>query len=424
MEVIIDPGPITGHIQAPASKSHTQRVFAAALLHHGKTIVYHTGISADELAALEVIQQLGAGITRLDNGGIEIAGNGVNPAHGYIYCGESGLAARLFTPIASISNLPVEIKGSGSLTKRPMDTFNTVLPVLGVTLPHFNGHVPFMVTGPLVAISVTVDGSMSSQFLSGLLFALCYRAQAPLTVEVNDLKSKPYIDLTLEVLRYFGKQVTHENYKYFYIDPSTFTYQYEMTVDVEGDWSNAAYWLVAGAINGSVTVKGLNLLSVQADKIILQLLTDIGARIAVSDGEISVRTSDLQPFEFDATHCPDLFPILAVLAACCDGDSYITGMHRLYHKESNRTESIAEMLLQFEVPFSIEDDTLCITGTTGLEGATIESYNDHRIVMAASIGALRANDTVTITGADAVNKSYPSFFKQLAASGVNCAIIE
>ncbi|MDR3679279.1 MAG: 3-phosphoshikimate 1-carboxyvinyltransferase [Flavipsychrobacter sp.] len=421
MEVIINPGPISGPVHAPASKSHTQRVFAAALLHHGKTIINNAGMSADEIAALEIIAQLGATVNR-HPGHIEIIGNGINTEHGFISCHESGLAARLFTPIAALSLNPVEIKGSGSLLNRPMDTFNTILPELGVKLLHFNGHIPFTVAGPLIPASIKVDGSLSSQFLSGLLFAICYRAKEPLTIEVENLKSTPYIDLTLEVLRHFGKHITHDSYRFFHIDPTLFIYQYDIHIDVEGDWSNAAYWLVAGAINGNIKVKGLSLQSVQADKAILQLLADIKARITISEDEITVRTSDLEPFEFDATHCPDLFPILAILAACCDGDSYITGMHRLHHKESNRAESVAEMLLQFEVPFSIEDDTLCITGTNGLERTTIDSYNDHRIVMAASIGALRANGPVNITGAEAVNKSYPHFFEQLSALGAHCTI--
>jgi 3-phosphoshikimate 1-carboxyvinyltransferase len=421
MEVLIDPGPVCGQVHAPASKSHCQRAFAAALLHHGTTIITNAGMSADELAALEIIAQLGATVNQ-QPGHIEVTGNGINSEHGFISCGESGLAARLFTPIAALSLHPVHIQGTGSLLNRPMETFNTVLPALGVTLPHFNGYVPFTVAGPLVAKSIKVDGSYSSQFLSGLLFALCYRAQEAIIVAVDNLKSTPYIDLTLEVLRHFGKHIINDNYKTFYINLSKFTYQYNMTIDVEGDWSNAAYWLVAGAINGNVQVRGLSLQSVQADKAILRLLTDINAQITISENEIAVQTSDLEPFEFDATHCPDLFPILAILAGCCDGDSYITGVHRLHHKESNRAESIAEMLLQFEVPFSIEDDVLCITGVNGLERATIDTYNDHRIVMAASIGALRANGPVVITGAEAVNKSYPHFFEQLSAAGVQCNI--
>jgi 3-phosphoshikimate 1-carboxyvinyltransferase len=421
MQAVINPCYIKGTITAPASKSMMQRACAAALLHKGKTTIYHPGHSNDDKAALQIIQQLGATVTIHANDTIEILSKGIAPVSDFIDCGESGLSARLFTPIASLSKQPITIQGHGSLLKRSMQAFGHVLPHLGVTLPDFNGHLPFTVQGPIQTQDTAVDGSGGSQFLSGLLFAICDVATQPVTIEVSNLKSKPYIDLTLEVLDHFGRTVTHHNYHTFYIEPSSFTHTPHIAVTIEGDWSSAAYWLVIGAIQGGITIKGLNLESAQADRDLLQILQDANANMTCTDDGIQMRSSNLIAFECDATHCPDLFPVLAILAACCEGESYIYGLHRLFDKESNRVESIAELLLQFEVPFSMEDDMLCVTGIAQLERATIESYNDHRIVMAAAIGALRANGAVVINDAEVVNKSYPDFFKHLNSMGAQCS---
>jgi 3-phosphoshikimate 1-carboxyvinyltransferase len=430
MKVRVEPGNISGIIAAPPSKSMTQRAYAAALLHRGKTIIHNAGRSDDENAALQIIQQLGAnvilhtdvphlqGVAHLT----EIESNGINPISGAINCGESGLAARLFTPIAALSAKEILIKGRGSLLQRPMGGFAEVLPALNIDLSGFNGFVPFSIKGPLQARSVKVDGTGGSQFLSGLLFALAYVATGPITIEVRGLKSIPYIDLTLEVLAHFGKPVTHDDHTMFYIDPAFFINKGTVEMKIEADWSSAAFLLVAGAIAGNISVQNLQVNSTQADRAILDILKDIGAEISMDNDSISVKRSPLQAFEFDATHCPDLFPVLSVLAACCDGESYVKGVHRLFHKESNRAESISEMLQDFDVPFSLEDDMLCITGVKKLQGTIINSYNDHRIVMAAAVGALRANGPVDILQTDAVNKSYPGFFNDLILCGGRCIL--
>lgn len=303
-----------------------------------------------------------------------------------------------------------------------MHVFADVLPALGVSMPHFLGHIPFTVSGPLTAASITVDGSISSQFLTGILFALTASAQAPVTIQVNELKSTPYIDLTLSVLAHFGTPVIHEHYQQFHIDPALFTQEGAIEINIEGDWSSAAFMLVAGAIAGNVKVNNLDTKSLQADTAILQVLQQCGAHMNVEENSLTTKIALLNAFEFDATHCPDLFPILSILAACCQGESAIKGLHRLFHKESNRAESIAEMLQQFGVSFSMEDDVLFITGTGQLDNATIDSYGDHRIAMAAAIGALRARGAVVIHDAESVNKSYPAFFEDLSSLGINCTI--
>jgi 3-phosphoshikimate 1-carboxyvinyltransferase len=420
MEVRVEPGNIGGTVTAPPSKSMTQRAYAAALLHRGKTIIHNAGNSDDELTALQIIQQLGATIISQMDGTIEITSNGVSPLSDHINCRQSGLSARLFTPIAALCEKEIKIEGEGSLLLRPVDGFGTILPELGVQLSGFNGFVPFSLKGPLQGKAIKIDGSDSSQILSGLLFALGACATVPATIEVSGLMSKPYIDMSLEVLAHFGKPITHDDYEVFYIDPAFFVHKETVEINIEADWSSAAYLLVAGAIAGDIAVQNISTASLQADRAILDVLTSTGAELVVDSDSISIKKTRLQPFEFDATHCPDLFPVLAILAACCKGESYIKGVHRLFHKESNRAESISEMLQDFDVPFSIEDDTLCITGVKKLQGTVINSFNDHRIVMAAAVGALCANGPVDILQSDAVNKSYPGFFQDLILCGGKC----
>ena len=423
MQVTIDPGSISGTVKAPPSKSMTQRAYAAALLHNGRTSIHNAGHSDDEQAAFGIIQQLGAKISNKADDNIDIESGGVMPVSSEINCTESGLCARLFTPIAALSGHVITIAGRRSLLHRPMHGFGEVLPLLGVSLNDFNSHLPFELQGPLQARSIKMNAESGSQFLSGLLFAYSSCAKEPVEIEVSGLKSKPYIDLTLDVLRHFGKPISHNDHGTFYIAPSLFTYPDTVSINIEADWSSAAFLLVAGAIAGGVTVKNLNTLSRQADRAMLDVLNSAGADVTVDNDTITVKKSRLQAFEFDATHCPDLFPVLAVLAACCDGESEVKGVHRLFHKESNRAESISEMLENFAVPYSLEDDALCITGIRKLQGTVIDSYHDHRIAMAAAVGALRANGPVDITHAGAINKSYPRFFEDLISCGVKCNLL-
>ena len=422
MLAIVYPGKISGKVAAPPSKSMTQRAYAAALLHRGTTIIHNAGESNDEQAALNMALALGAEIVERTDDRITIKSSGVSPAHDIVNCGESGLAARLFTPIASLSDKELTILGTGSLPSRQMHGFEDALTALGIVISNFSGNLPITVKGSIQPRPISIDAGAGSQFLSGLLFALSYAATEPIVIKVESLSSRPYIDLTLDVLKQFGRVVTHNNYKEFYIDPAQFSHTETVEINIEGDWSGAANLLVAGAIAGSITVSNLNILSRQADRAILDVLRDAGALISTDGNEVSIAATKLTGFDFDATHSPDLFPILSVLASCCMGDSTIIGVHRLFNKESNRAESISELLQSFNVPFSIEDDVLCIEGVQQLQGTIIDSYNDHRIAMAGAIGALCANGPVDISEAGSVNKSYPHFFNHLSLCGVKVEI--
>lgn len=410
------PGTISGTLTAPPSKSSMQRACAAALLHPGTTRLINPGISNDDLAALEVIRELGALIAELSDGTLEIKG-GSFPNHPlHIHCGESGLGLRMFAPIAALQPHPVTITGSGSLLNRPMDFFDAVFPQLGIQVKSREGKLPIELKGALQPNEITIDGSLSSQFLTGLLFAFAYSAIDRVYIHVNQLKSTPYINLTLDVLTHFGYQVTHEAYSRFIIEPKKQTPP-DIQYQVEGDWSGASFLLVAGAIAGSIRVEGLSSVSSQADKAILQALMQSGARLSITESAVEVAgpkgNAPLQAFQFDATHCPDLFPPLVALAAYGSGTSVIQGVNRLTHKESNRGLTLQEEFAKLGIEITLQDDLMLVAGGKP-SGATVHSRHDHRIAMALAVAALGAADSVHIEEAEAIGKSYPRFYEDLS----------
>jgi 3-phosphoshikimate 1-carboxyvinyltransferase len=415
MRVVIKPSPVKGTITAPASKSAMQRACAAALIRKGETVLHNPGISADDKAALDIIQQLGAQVEVHDDH-VRIISSGINPVHSELNCGESGLSIRMFTSIAALSGKQINITGGGSLQKRPMHFFNDVLPQLAVECNTNNGYLPISVRGPLQPKNITVDGSLSSQYLTGLLFAYSAANANDVTITVTDLASKPYIDLTIQMLKVFGLKVpANNNYQLFYFDSSTINQSTNQRINytVEGDWSGAAFLLVAGAIAGDVVVRGLDAFSQQADKAILQALMQAEAIMSIEEKQISVRGSKLKAFHFNATDCPDLFPPLVALAAYCDGTSVIEGVNRLTHKESNRALTLQQEFKKMGVEIQLQDDLMIIKGGTEVKSATVHSHHDHRIAMACAIAALRANGEVVIEAAEAVNKSYPQFWQHV-----------
>ncbi len=414
MQQIIQPSSVSGTIAAPTSKSAMQRACAAALIRKGTTILHNPGTSNDDKAALSIIEALGAQV-KYTGDTIEILSDGVNPSSNAIHCGESGLSVRMFTPIAALSKKEIVIDGEGSLRKRPLHFFEEVLPQLAVSCTGDSGLLPLKIQGPLQPKNITVDGSLSSQFLTGLLVAYSAAKASNVTITVNNLNSKPYIDLTLEVMKSFGlKTPQHNNYKEFYFGNETVTFEPEpLNFYVEGDWSGAAFLLVAGAVAGKVIVEGLDVFSTQADKAILQALMQSGAIMSVEEKQITIQKTALQPFHFNAIDCPDLFPPLVALAAVCNGKTVIEGVHRLTHKESNRAETLQQEFGKLGVKIFLQNDLMIIEGGVQIKSAKVFSHHDHRIAMACAVAALNADGPVTIEGAEAVNKSYPQFWEHL-----------
>lgn len=418
MIVTIQPSAISGNINAPTSKSSMQRACAAALLNNGQTTIGNPGKSNDDLAALEVIKILGATIVASAKNQVTIASKGIQPAGTEMNCGESGLGIRMFAPIAALSKNPVIINGTGSLLSRPMNFFDEIFPQLDISIQSNNGKLPIQIHGPLQPKDITIDGSLSSQFLTGLLMAYGKAATRPVTITVINLKSKPYIDLTLQVMKHFGYDVTNNNYQSFLINPVAKTVNNTIEYTVEGDWSGGAFLLVAAAIAGKITVTGLNTLSTQADKAILQALIDCGSTISIQEKQVeigspAVGNSALRAFHFDATDCPDLFPPLVALAAYCNGTTVIEGVNRLAHKESNRGLTLQQEFGKMGITIKLQDNLMLVEGGTGVIGAQVHSHHDHRIAMACAVAGLKASGPTIIEEAEAINKSYPEFYKHL-----------
>ena len=425
MIATIQPSSVTGFIQAPASKSSMQRACAAALLAGGKSVIKNPGHSNDDKAAMDIIGRLGAELS-MNGEDLIIESKGINPATNDIYCGESGLSIRMFTPLVALSQKQITINGSGSLAVRPMDFFDEILPQLDVKIKSNKGKLPLVIQGPVIPKNISIDGSLSSQFLTGLLMAYAAAGAKAVAITVDNLKSRPYIDLTLNVMKQFGLKVPeNNNYKSFYFDAVTrdsrlTTHDYT----VEGDWSGAAFLLVAGAIAGNITVKGLDVFSTQADKAVLQALMDAGSGISIQPSHIELRPMPLKAFHFNATDCPDLFPPLVALAACCNGTTAIEGVGRLTHKESNRALTLQEEFGKLGIEITLQDDLMLVKGGTGIRGAVVHSRHDHRIAMACAVAALKADAEVVIEEADAINKSYPDFYEHLAKLGASVAVTD
>jgi 3-phosphoshikimate 1-carboxyvinyltransferase len=426
MRVEVLPSVLSGRVAAPGSKSDAQRIVACALLARGKTVISAFPDNDDCNAALQVAQDLGAVVTRAGDvvtvkGGFPQAfASGIRNPKNTIDCGESGLASRMFIAIASLFDEPITIKGHSTLLDRPFDDLMDALSGNGVRVESVDGCLPITVCGPLHGGTITLNASVSSQYLTGLLIAAS-RAAEPTTITVTDLKSKPYVGLTVQILRRFGVDITHnDGFSEFHVQPKAIT---GVDITVPGDWSGAAFLLVAGALcaESGITVDNLDRESAQADRVILDVLKLAGVRVEFAESSVSVWESEIQAFEFDATDCPDLFPPLAVLAAFANGVCVIKGAGRLMHKESNRAKVIQQEFAKASVRIVVRDDEMKIY-PSAIRRAEMLSHRDHRIAMAAAVMGL-AGDHVTVKQAESVSKSFPGFFASLTALQARIQIV-
>lgn len=411
MDKSVSLGSVNGTITPPSSKSYAQRAIALALLSKGRTTLRNIEFCKDTRSALACIEALGAKVTFIDERTISIDG-GLNPIGNSLHVGESGLATRLFTPIASLNRSAICIQGEGTLLHRPMHMMIEPLRELGVKVKDGGGYLPIEVEGPIHGGKIRVDGSVSSQFITGLLLALPM-AEEDTTLYVDSAVSTPYIDMTIDTAQRFGVEIMHNegDYSEFFIEGRQ---EYTPTdISIEGDWSGASTMLVAGAIAGEVTVKNISTLSRQADTAICRALERAGAGIVIEHGSITVSKRPLKAFTFDATNCPDLFPALAALAAAAEGESTIIGTNRLMHKESDRAETIRREYEKLGISVDISEDNIMKIQGGKILPATVFSHNDHRIAMSLAVSALRCEGIVTIENAECVEKSYPEFFEDL-----------
>jgi 3-phosphoshikimate 1-carboxyvinyltransferase len=351
-------------------------------------------------------------------------------------CGEAGLCLRMYSAIAALLPVPVELQAQGSLRVRPMDMVVDSLKAFGVQCSAEGGFPPVKIHGPLHGGQGSVDGAKSSQFLTGLLIALAC-AEGDSVVEVTNLASKGYVDLTLGIMRHFGAHVSRDDGCTRFSVCGGKGYQ-GREYFVEGDWSGAAFLLVAGATAGSTAsgaeasgtegqtigsglrVEGLAVQSSQPDRAILEALVLAGANLGFEQNSITIKKSTLRGFSFDATDCPDLFPPLVALCLRCQGESRIRGVGRLKDKESDRAEALVTEFGKLGLSLRVDGDELVIPGVESLPGGLlssglVSSRGDHRIAMAAAVAGLCASDRVGIEGEDCVAKSYPGFYEDLAS---------
>ena len=430
-------------LRMPASKSFAQRAILAAALAEGTSHLYGYTSCEDSEAALQVARSLGAGVSQ-DGSTLVIDGIGpITQGLGLqlLNVGESGLLARLCIPVLSaINGVPFALEGYGTLTRRPMNAAASIMAAFGVlagNLDESSGrelHVPLTVRGTLIPGNAEVSGESGSQLISGLLMALPLCSKDS-TLYVTSPKSIPYMYITLDVLRHFGISTRSEmegdaqlleNEDWSGCTGITFKVKggqsYKAAdIDIESDWSAAAPVLVAGAIFGSAEIEGMDMKSIQADIAIIDVLVEAGALISqLEGGTVCVRRAPLEGFTFDLNHAPDLFPVTAVLAAFCAGESRIAGLGRLSGKESDRAAAILEMLQQMGVEAWAEGDVLVVQGEslTGrllsgrlLKGGAYTSRHDHRMAMALRVASLGAAEPVVIDDEACVAKSFPDFFE-------------
>lgn len=410
---------IGGSITAPPSKSSMQRAIACASLAHGESLLSNPSDSADCRAALGVAAGLGAALGqrggRLSIRGArrKVADAVSDSAPRILSCGESGLCMRMFSPIAALFPGETLLEAEGSLRKRPLAMLDGALEALGASCRSTGGFAPVSVRGPLHGGVASVDGSESSQFITGLLIALA-AAEGDSRIQVEGMVSGGYVELTIDTMRAFGVEVGRPSGSSFTVaggqvyKPAGF--------EVEGDWSGAAFLVVAASIaadRAPLRIAGLRLRSSQPDLAILEAARAAGASIQRGVDWVEVGRSRLDAFSFDATDCPDLFPPLVALAAVCEGESVLRGARRLRAKESDRATALAEAFGRLGALVRVEGDLMMITGRPRLEACPIDSHGDHRIAMAAAVAALAAEGRVEIEGAECVAKSWPHFFEDL-----------
>ncbi|MCK4630555.1 MAG: 3-phosphoshikimate 1-carboxyvinyltransferase [Bacteroidales bacterium] len=411
MDLTVYPSQISGVVTANPSKSHMQRAIVAGLLAGGRTVISNPSFCEDSKAAMNVAVDLGAKV-EVEKNKVVISG-GFDPVGNTLNCGESGLGLRMFSAVAALSGKEITLVGQGTLKSRSVAMIEKPLTDLGARVTSKQGKLPVTVRGPLTGGKTIVDGSLSSQFLTGLLMALPL-AEKDSELSVNDLKSRFYIDLTIKVLEDFGIDVINNNYEHFFIQGGQ-SYK-SREYQIEGDWSGAAFLLVAGAVGGEVEIENLAVDSSQADRQILDVLEQFGARIIRGKNTIQVAKAEMKPFNFDATDSPDLFPPLVVLASYAKGKSRIKGVSRLAGKESNRAEALVEEFLKVGIKIKTDGDDMIVHGGT-VTGGTINSRNDHRIAMAAAIAGVGAGGNINIQGYECISKSYPDFFTDYQKTG-------
>jgi 3-phosphoshikimate 1-carboxyvinyltransferase len=391
------------------------RALAASILCKEKTIIRNFTLCDDAESAMNIIKSLGAEVV-INKHKMQIAIKHVNKTT-RLHCGESALCLRIFTPVVAFFSDDFEVSGKNTLLNRNINDLLKALNLFGLQCEN-REKLPVRVTGKINGGEMKIDAGGTSQTLSGLLtiLPLCNENSV---IDVENLHSKPYIDLTISILEKFGIKIINEDYKRFFIEGNQ-TYK-ACRLNVEGDWSGASCLLAAAATVGSITIENLNSQSKQADVAMLDVLRLCGAEIMIKKNKITVKKNQLNAFEFDATDCPDLFPAIVALASSCKGTSIVRGALRLQNKESDRAEILKGEFAKLNIKIDIENNVMYICGGN-ICASSVNSHGDHRIAMALAAASACASGNIIIENAECVAKSYPDFWIDFSKVTNQCIV--
>lgn len=424
MKVTVSASKIQGEVQAIASKSVAHRYLIAAALADRETFVGCHSISEDILATVNCLKAMGAGIERKDNGFFitPIDRKAIDETVKQLPCNESGSTIRFLMPVVAALGINGEFLKKGSLVNRPLKPLDEELERKGVLLKEKEGGI-VAVEGKSQPGIFELPGNVSSQYITGLLFALPLLDEDSEIRITTPLQSEDYVKITMDALKAFGISVIYEKNCFYIRGKQVYTVKSEQSV--EGDWSNAAFFMVGAAIGKSkITYTNLNEYSLQGDKAVVDILKNMGTAIEHSGSVYEVEGRALKAALIDAKPIPDLVPILALASAVAEGETVIYNAERLRIKESDRLKTVYETLNSLGADIEEKADGLVIRGIEKLKGGEVSSFNDHRIAMMAAIAAIVCEKEVTILRAEAVNKSYPGFFDDLRKLGANVKIDE
>lgn len=416
-KAVLNGGLLHGTVRVPSSKSGGHRAVICGALSKGKSVISGIDLSDDIKATLDGVRKLGAEVSQNENNFIIDGSNIFNVDSAVINCRESGSTARFLIPIGAVGGVECTFTGEGRLPERPLSALTSLLREHAVNC---GDVLPLEISGKLQGGAFSLPGNVSSQYITGLLFALPLCENDSEIILTAPLQSKGYVDLTLKILKDFGIKI-YETSNGWKIKGNQ---QYSpLNTNVEADWSQAAFFMAAGAIGGDVLIKGLSPDSVQGDMEAFKIFKDFGADIHWENGDLCCRKNTLHGISIDASGIPDLVPILAVTAAFSAGETYIYNAERLRLKESDRLSAVGEGLRNIGADVEERSDSLLIRGGKTLHGGVIDGCNDHRIVMAFSIASTAINDKITVTNAESINKSYPDFFDDFNLLGGNADVI-
>ncbi len=419
-DVKFSPFVPNGTVNVPPSKSDVHRAIICAAMANGVSRISPVALSNDIKATIGCIKALGADAV-LENNVLTVDGtNMYKNKTALLDCGESGSTLRFFIPIAAVGNINATFVGKGKLPQRPIGIFTEALPKAG-TVCKTEGGLPLEIKGQLKSGIFEIPGNVSSQFITGLLLALPILEGDSEIVLTSPLESVGYIAMTIRTMKQFGVNIQATE-KGWHIKGGQ-TYK-SCNYTTDGDWSQAAFFMVLGAIGGKVTVKGVAKDSTQGDKKCAEILAQFGAKVTQFDNEVTVEKGELKAITIDASQIPDLVPVLSVCAAFAEGTTKIINAERLRIKECDRLKATAELLNNLGGKVKELSDGLEITGVSSLKGGNVNGYNDHRIVMSAAVCAARSDEDITATFAMSINKSYPDFYIDYNSIGGKANVLD